>query len=198
MSYKIIPVTQLNEKQIIELANLHHRVMHSLLTDLGLPILEKYYQIAHDDSSVIGLCALSETGSPVGWALGSSKPDQLNGRLREAWRWFIFQMLRVLFTHPRLIWQLFVSARSAAAPMQEGAVELTYIGVDTSARKQGLGSALLNGFVQAAHAAKYETVVLSVEAENAEAIALYTKAGFRIIDSFAEGIFNRHRMELTL
>ena len=198
MSYKIIPITQLNARQITKLASLHHKVMHSLLTDLGLPILEKYYQIAHDDPSVIGLCAVSETGSPLGWALGSSKPDQLNGRLREAWLWFISQMLRVLFTHPRLIWQLFVSARSASAPMKEGTVELTYIGVDTSARKQGVGRELLEGFLQAARDAKYESVVLSVEAENAEAIALYTRAGFRIIHTFAEGIFNRHRMELAL
>ena len=137
---------------------------------------------------------MSETGSLLGWALGSSKPDQLNGRLREACLWFISQMLRVLSTHPRLIWQLFVSARSASVPMKEGAVELTYIGVDTSVRKQGLGRELLNGFIQAARAAKYESIVLSVEAENAEAIALYTRAGFRIINSFAEGIFNRHRM----
>jgi ribosomal protein S18 acetylase RimI-like enzyme len=137
-------------------------------------------------------------GSPLGWALGSPKPDQLNSRLREAPLWFASQMLRVLFTRPRLIWQLFVSARSASMPMTEGAVELTYIGVDASARKQGLGRELLNVFIQAARAAKYKSVLLSVEAENEEAIALYTKAGFRTLNSYTEGSFKRHRMELTL
>jgi ribosomal protein S18 acetylase RimI-like enzyme len=198
MNHKIISIAQLNMQQIMELANLHHNVMHSLLTDLGLPIVEKYYQIARADSSVIGLCALSEMGSPLGWALGSSKPDQLNGRLREAPVWFVSQMLRVLFTRPRLIWPLFVSARNVSVPMAEGAVELTYIGVDTSARKQGLGLELLHGFIQAARAARYKSVFLSVEVDNESAIALYTKVSFRIIDSFTEGSFKRHRMKLTL
>jgi ribosomal protein S18 acetylase RimI-like enzyme len=198
MNYKMIPVSQLSARQTTELAGLHHKVLHSLLSELGLPIVERYYQIACKEPSVIGFCVLSAMGRPLGWVLGSSKPDQLNGRLREARLWFISQMLRVLFTHPRLMWQLFLSLRSAPVPMAKAAIELTYIGVDASARNQGLGRELLNRFVQAARDMKYRSVVLSVEAENTEAIALYTKAGFEIINSFTEGSFKRHRMELAL
>jgi ribosomal protein S18 acetylase RimI-like enzyme len=75
---------------------------------------------------------------------------------------------------------------------------LTYIGVDPSARKQGLGRALLSEFIESARGRKFSTVELSVEADNADAIALYTKTGFEIIASFKEGAFDRHRMELKL
>lgn len=194
----IIPVSQLMNRQIAELARLHHDVLPSLLSDLGLPVVTRYYQIACRDAAVIGLCACSETGHPLGWAIGSSKPDQLNGRLREAPVWFAAQMLRVLVTRPRVIRQLIASVRTAASFVPEGAIELTYLGLDTSARKQGVGRELLDRFTRTAREAKYNSVILSVEAENEAAIALYTRAGFTVIDTFAEGSFQRHRMELTL
>ena len=198
MNHKIISLSRLNDNQINQLARLHHRVMHSLLSDLGLPFVERYYQIACADSSVVGVCAVNKGGNPLGWAVGSSKPNQVNGRMREAWGWFFIQMIRVLFTNPKLISQIFISARSSSVAMKEGAIELAYIGVDSSARKQGLGRALLNAFIEMVREKKYSSVELSVEAENVDAIALYTKAGFEIVHSFKEGRFHRHRMELIL
>ena len=197
MNYQIVPLSQLNEKQISELARLHHRVMHTLLTDLGLPIVERYYQIACADPSVLGFCALSESGSPLGWSIGSANPDRLNRRLREAGPWFIFQLLRTLVLHPRVIGQLFVSVRTTSVPLPVGVFEWIYLGVDASTRGLGLGYTLMNDIVQAAREQGYKAVVLSVEVENKSAIALYTKAGFKITQSFLEGTFDRHRMQLT-
>jgi ribosomal protein S18 acetylase RimI-like enzyme len=198
MDHTIVPFSQLSDQQVHAVARLHHQVLHSLLADLGLPFVERYYQIAQAEPGVIGVCAASEAGGPLGWAVGSSKPEQVNGRLRAAWMWFSLQMLRVVFTRPRVLGQLFASLRTAAAPTPEGAVELTYIGVDKSARGRGLGRALLNAFTQAAREAEYRSVVLSVEADNESAIALYTKAGFQVTASFTEGSYRRHRMELML
>lgn len=198
MKYNLIPFSQLNETQIRAVARLHHQVLHSLLADLGLPFVERYYQVACVEPGVIGFCAVSAAGSPLGWAVGSSRPEQVNGRLHEAWIWFSLQMVRVLFTRPRVMMQVIVSLRNASAPMPEGAIELTYIGVDTSVWGRGLGRELLNAFTQAARNASYRSVVLSVEAENDSAIALYTKAGFQIMNSYTEGSYHRHRMELTL
>jgi ribosomal protein S18 acetylase RimI-like enzyme len=198
MSHRSIPVPELSAAQITDLARLHHQVMHSLLTDLGLPVVERYYRIACKDPAVIGFATLSETGKLLGWAIGSSKPEQLNGRLREAPVWLITQMLRVLFTRPRVIGQLIASVHAAASSVPDGAIELTYIGVDASARKQGVGRAVLGDFLLAARGARYRAVVLSVEAENESAIALYTKAGFTLTDTFTEGRFHRQRMELIL
>lgn len=197
MNYKIIHLSLLNASQINQLARLHHRVLPSLLTDLGLPFVERYYQIACSDSSVIGVCAVDDGTNPLGWAVGSPKPNQVNRQVYEAWSWFFVQMMRVMFRNPKLIWQLAVSTSSASEQMKEGAVELTYIGLDVSARKQGLGGALLSSFIEAAREKKFSSVELSVEVDNADAIALYTRAGFKIIRSYTEGRFDRHRMELT-
>jgi ribosomal protein S18 acetylase RimI-like enzyme len=118
--------------------------------------------------------------------------------MSEAQGWFIVQMTRVLFTNPKSIWQIFLSMRSSPMAMKPGAIELTYIGVDESARKRGLGRELLKAFIHLARAKKFRSIELSVEAENTAAIALYTRAGFTILASFKEGKFDRHRMELIL
>ena len=196
MNYTLFSLSKLNPGQTRQLARLHQRAMHSLLTDLGLPLIEQYYQIARADASVIGLCALGADGNPLGWAIGSPNPNQFNGRLREAPGWFALLMLRALFMNPKLIWQILVSARSMSVAMKKGAVELTYIGVDSSVRKQGLGRELLRAFIEAAREKKYKSIELSVEADNSAAIAMYTRAGFIVIASFKEGAFNRYRMEL--
>ena len=66
MKYSVIALTQLDSDQIKKLGFLHQRVLHSLLTDLGAPFLERYYQIARADSSVIGMCALGAEGNLLG------------------------------------------------------------------------------------------------------------------------------------
>ena len=82
--------------------------------------------------------------------------------------------------------------------MKSGAIELTYIGVAPNQRNKGLGRKLLDAFIEASRSSGYHSVVLSVEMENAPAIALYEKAGFKIIQSFSEGRYKRHRLELIL
>ena len=198
MNYSMIALTQLNADQTEKLAFLHHRALHSLLADLGAPFLERYYQLARADSSVIGMCALGAEGNPLGWAVGSPQPGQVARRMSEARGWFIIHMARVLFANPKAIWQVVVSSRSASVTMSPGAIELTYFGVDESARKKGLGRELLNAFIEAARGKGFTSVELSVEAGNAAAIALYTWAGFRVARSYTEGAFDRHRMELML
>ncbi len=196
MDHRII--SRLSDDQINQLARLHHRILPSLLTDLGLPIVERYYQFARADSSVISACALDANGSLLGWAIGSPAPNRVTRRISDAWGWFILQMLRILFTRPRVMVQLIASSRSMQTELQEGAVELTYIGVGESARRQGLGRALLATFIESARERKFTSVELSVEAENADAIALYTKVGFKIVASYKEGAFERYHMVLKL
>ena len=82
--------------------------------------------------------------------------------------------------------------------MKSNAIELTYIGVAPDQRGKGLGRDLLNAFIEASRVAGYRSVILSVEKENESAIALYEKAGFKVIRTFSEGRYKRHRMELTL
>ena len=200
MDYEIISLSQLEADQLRQLAQLHHSVMHTLLADLGLPMVLRYYQIARSDNSVVGMCVLDSSKKIIGWAMGSPHPDRINSELRTPLLWFAFQMLRVLFTRPLILLQLISSILSSSAEteMKSDAIELTYIGVAANQRSKGLGKGLLNTFIETSREAGYRSVVLSVEKDNEAAIALYQKAGFKITKTFSEGRYERHRMELIL
>jgi ribosomal protein S18 acetylase RimI-like enzyme len=199
MNYSLTPISQLDSSALTHLASLHQSVMHTLLSELGQPVVLHYYQVCQRDAAVIGLCAVSSSGEILAWTVGSPYPDELNVRLRRPISWFVGRMLRLAFTRPAILGQLAVSVLSSSGQMdsEPGALELTYIGVAPAARGQGLGKALLAAFVDAARAAGYRSVTLSVETDNPAAVALYTKAGFQITKTFSEGRFQRHRMELV-
>jgi ribosomal protein S18 acetylase RimI-like enzyme len=200
MDDRLVEFSHLTSEDLKRLAVLHHAVMHTLLSDLGLPLVLRYYQIAQADPKVIGLCAISPTGTALGWAMGSPHPDRINAQLRSPLTWFVLQMLRVMFTRPAVLWQLASSVLSGSKQdaIRNGAIELTYIGVSSAQRGQGLGKKLLHAFIEASRLNGYRSVVLSVEKENLPAIQLYANAGFRIVKTFSEGHYQRHRMELAL
>jgi len=182
------------------LAFLHHSVMHTLLSDMGLPFVRRYYQIAQEDPNVIGFCAISRSGDVLGWAMGSPHPDKITSQLRFPLSWFLLRMSRITLTRPIALWQLISSVISSSnhADVKDGSIELTYIGVATDQRGKGIGETLLREFIQTSRSRGYHSAVLSVEKENSAAISLYEKAGFKVIDTFSEGRYRRHRMELTL
>ncbi|HJQ13397.1 MAG TPA: N-acetyltransferase, partial [Anaerolineales bacterium] len=166
----------------------------------GLPFVWRYYQIAQMDPQVIGLCAVSAASEIFGWAMGSPHPDRITSQLRSPLAWFVPQMLRITLTRPLVLWQLMSSLFSASshAEIKDGMVELTYIGVAADQRGKRLGERLLLAFIETSRSHGYYSVVLSVENENSSAISLYKKVGFKVIDSFSEGRYRRHRMELRL
>ncbi len=204
MDITLTPLSQLDAAGLARLTALHCSVMHTLLVDLGAPLVLRYYQIAQNDPSVLGLCAISPDGEILGWTLGSPAPALLNARLRQplgsssfsGLPWFTAQVLRVAFTRPIIFIELIRSALSASPinTIPAGQIELTYIGVATSAQGQGLGTALLTAFMDGARSAGFTSVALSVETDNPAAIALYTRSGFHITQTYSEGRFERHRM----
>lgn len=199
MNFTLLPLSQLDSSALDRLAALHQPVMHTLLSDLGLPVVRRYYEVCQQDASVVGLCAFAPAGEIIGWAVGSPHPDEINARLRQPLAWFAAQMLRLAVTQPGVLMQLAQSVLSAsdANALRPGQIELTYIGVAESVRGQGLGKALLTAFVEASRAAGYKSVALSVETDNPAAVALYSGAGFKVTKTFHEGRFERHRMELV-
>ena len=200
MDVELIPLSQLNDSDIKQLAALHHSVMHTLLSDLGLPIVLRYYQIAQNESDVIGFCAVSPSGEMLGWAAGSPHPDRINSRLRTPLYWFAAQMLRLMFTRPLVFLQLIASVFSSSGHQNpvDDSIELTYIGVAPYQRKQGLGRKLLQTFIDASRSNGYRSVLLSVETDNSAAIALYEISGFKLTKTYSEGRYQRHNMELIL
>jgi len=200
MPFTLTPISQLDPPAIDRLAGLHLSVMPTLLSELGLPVVLRYYQACQAEPTVIGLCASSPDGETLGWAVGSPHPDELNARLRQPLNWFAGQMLRLVFTRPGALFQLAASVLSSSLQMEDeqDAIELTYIGVAPSARGQGLGTELLKAFADAGRAAGYRSIVLSVETDNPEAASIYRHCGFQITKTFEEGRFQRHRMQLLL
>lgn len=200
VEHRFVNISELDDIGLQKLAVLHRSAMHSLLSDLGLPIVVKYYQAARSDLSVIGICAFDETNVLVGWAMGSPDPAGVNAKVRRPFSWFLAQMLQLAITRPIIFKQLVSSALSSTTEMERnsGAIELTYIGVSSNHQGKGLGRTLLNKFIELSRLKGYHSVVLSVEEENQTAIALYEKSGFKIIKTFSEGRYQRHRMEYIL
>lgn len=199
-TYRLLDISELDDDSLEQLAVLHHSVMHTLLSDLGLPIVLKYYQVARSDLSVIGACMVIPPNEIIGWTIGSPNPAALNANLRKPLSWFLLQMSRVALMHPLVFKQLVSSVLSSSAEMEvsKDAVELTYIGISPAYQGKGLGRTLINKFIEQSRAKGYHSVVLSVEKQNTIATALYEKSGFRIIKTSTEGRYQRHRMELTL
>lgn len=200
MDHMLVRISQLDKDGIKGLAALHQSVMRTLLSDLGMSMVLRYYQVALNDSAVVGICAISPSGEMLGWALGSPHPEEINSHLRTPFVWFFSQMLRLAFTRPLILWQLIFSVlrSSVQTDIESGAIELTFIGVAVHKRNQGLGRELLNAFIETSRSLGYHSVILSVEREDVPAIALYEKAGFKISQSFSEGRYKRYRMELVL
>lgn len=191
------PLTKLDSTNLDKLSALHCAVMHTLLAELGLPVVRRYYEICQRDETVVGI--YTGDGQILGWAVGSPYPERINAQLRTPLIWFAGQMLTLAVTKPAALIQLAGSVFSAsdANTLRPGQVELTYIGVAPAARGRGLGKRLLTAFLEASRAAGYISVALSVETDNPAAIVLYTNGGFRITKTFHEGRFERHRMELV-
>jgi ribosomal protein S18 acetylase RimI-like enzyme len=196
----ITPLSELSASGLQGVAALHCAVMPTLLTDLGLTLTQRYYEIAARDPAVIGFASLAANDSAMGWVVGSKDPAELAARLRRPLGGFARQLALLTLTRLRVILQL---ARTVLSPAQEniiqpGEIELTYIGVAESARGQGLGAELARRFFAASVEAGYNRVSLSVEAENESAIGLYRRLGFETVKEFQEGRFHRLRMCVKL
>ncbi len=197
-AYRFVSLSELDDNGLQQLAGLHYSVMRTLLSDLGLPIVLKYYQVARRDLSVVGICALSSSNEVVGWSMGSPDPAALSSKLRQPLTWFLAQMLRLAVMRPLILLQLISSVLSPSLEMKKDTIEFTYLGVAAGHQGKRLGLVLLNQFVEQCRSKGYHSVFLSVETKNKTALALYEKSGFKIVKTFSEGRYQRYRMELKI
>jgi len=199
MEYTIQPLVNLDDRLLESAALLHQSVMHLLLTDMGLPMILRYYQIARNEPTAIGFCAVSSAQEILGWVVGSPNPYALNARLQKPFPWFLKQMIRLAISHPPVLLQaLFSVFYPSQRSLPAYAIELTYMGVAAEVQGRGIGRALLNAFAMASLSAGYCSIELTTETENLNALALYEKSGFVVKRTFREGRFERYRMERKL
>src|ERR1700690_3395204 len=157
MEYTIQPLLNLNDRLLERMALLHRAVMHLLLTDLGFPMVLRYYQIARNDPSVIGFFAVSFSEEILGWVVGSPDPHALSARLQRPRFWFLKQMFCLAVMRPLIFLQVLMSVFfSPEQKLPPHTIELTYIGVAPEAQGSGIGRALLSAFTEAGLSAGYD------------------------------------------
>ena len=200
MEYTIQPLGNLDNHLLECVALLHQSVMHLLLTDMGFPMILRYYQIAKSDPLVIGFCAVPPAQEILGWVVGSPNPYALNARMQKPFSWFLKQIIYLAIKHPLVFMQVL---SSVFYPSQKNlpahTIELTYIGVAPDAQGSGIGRTLLNAFTEASRSSGYYcSIELTTETDNLHALALYEKSGFIVKRTFKEGRFERCRMERKL
>jgi len=84
-----------------------------------------------------------------------------------------------LLTSP-LVFAIPESGGFAMGRAVAGEAELLTLAVDPGQRRQGIGAALLSGFLAEAKAREAERAFLEVNPDNDPAVSLYLKAGFTI------------------
>ncbi len=200
MKYTLYPIRQIDPALIVPMAKLHQSALRILLSDMGFPFVLRYFQVAVKDPSVIGFYAMSDTNTFIGYALGTPKPDELNSQLTKPRLWFLGQCLRLLFTHPTVLWQAIVSSLTLSKQVasETDAIEIVYMSVDPQARGQGLGRALMQAFHDASRETGYKRVFGSQEVDNDISIGLLTSMGYKVKYNFREGKYDRQRIELIL
>ena len=200
MTFSLHPIKQIEPSLIAPMARLHEASLRILLSQMGYPFVLRYFQLAVKDPDVIGFYAMSDENELVGYVVGTPHPDELNSRLTRPLSWFAMQCLRLLFTHPLVLWQAVVSSLTLSKQVaaDADAIEVVYMSVDPKMRGQGLGRALMQALHDASRAAGYKRVMGSQELDNDVSIGLLTSMGYKALYNFREGRYERQRIQLML
>ena len=171
-----------------------------LLTKLGYLFVLRYFENAVKDERAFGFYAQDdETREVLGFSLASPEPSSLTSKLTEDKNWFVRNILKVIFTRPLAFLQMAVSSITIRGQMYEpNTIECVYFTVDPNFRGRGLGRTLQKALMDEGRKRGYKKIYASVETWNIASLKATQANGFRIIKTFREGIYYRHRLESEL
>lgn len=171
-----------------------------LLTKLGYPFVLRYFENAIKDERAFGFYVVDdETGVVMGFSLASPEPSALTSKLTEDKGWFVRNIIKVIFTRPLAFLQMLISSITIRGQMYEpNTVECVYFTVDPKYRGHGLGRALQKSLMDEGRKRGYKKIYASVETSNIASLKATQANGFKIIKTFREGIYHRHRLESEL
>lgn len=171
-----------------------------LLSKLGYPFVLRYFENAIKDERAFGFYAQDDESNEImGFSLASPEPSILTSKLTEDKSWFIRNILKVIFTRPLAFLQMVISSITIRGQMYESnTIECVYFTVDEKFRGRGLGRALQKALMDEGRKRGYKKIYASVETWNVASLKATQANGFKIIKTFREGIFYRHRLESEL
>ncbi len=171
-----------------------------LLSRLGYPFVLRYFENAVNDERAFGFYAQDdESGEVMGFSLASPEPSSLTASLIEDKGWFIKNILKVLWMRPLAFFQMVISSITIRGQMYElNTIECVYFTVDPKFRGRGLGRSLQKALMDEGRKRGYKKIYASVETWNIASLKATQANGFKIIKTFREGIYFRHRLESEL
>jgi len=135
----------------------------------------------------------------MGFSLASPEPSSLTSALTKDKVWFIKNILKVFFTKPITFFQMLISSVTIQSQMDEpNTVECVYFTVDPKYRGNKLGRTLQKALMDEGKKRGYKKIFASVETQNIASLKATQANGFRIVKTFREGMYHRHRLESEL
>lgn len=199
MNYTFHPLPSIPARLLPRIAEIHMGDA-GLLSKLGHPFVLRYFENAVKDERSFGFYAEDNlTKEIIGYSLASPEPSSLTAKLTEDKGWFIRNILKVAATRPLVFLQMLVSSVAIRGQMYEpNTIECVYFTVDPEHRGRGLGRALQKSLMDEGRNRGYKKIYASVETWNIASLKAAQANGFKIIKTFREGIYRRHRLESEL
>ena len=199
MSYTLHPLKNISPEHLPRIAEIQ-LYDAGLLSKLGYPFVFKYFENVIKDEKAFGFYAQDdETKEIMGFSLASPEPSSLTSALTKDKIWFIKNILKVLFTKPVTFFQMVISSVTIQSQMDEpNTIECVYFTVHPKFRGQKLGRTLQKALMDKGKKRGYKKIFASVETQNITSLKATQANGFRIIKTFREGIYHRHRLESEL
>lgn len=181
----IAPMTREHVEQVAEL---HHRTIKSLLTDLGWRVCRSFYAHAVNSGNCLGFVDI-ENGRVRGFAIGALD----NSILFKAWG-LRLALLPALARHPGVLRRLMfhLGHEMPAAP------EVLYEAVDPRDRRQGIATALSRRLADAFLEHGMTRYEVRIDRDNMPNLSRHCKLGARIVREFQEDGISRYLLDRQL
>jgi ribosomal protein S18 acetylase RimI-like enzyme len=176
----------MTEADIDSVVEIHQKAFQGFfLEQMGTPFIKAYYRIVLAFSGSIAHVYLGRSCSIEGFAVGFMGPMAFYKKLKRSGLQLVAPILSGVISNPKLVIKIFENIKRVSASDSERSptfidkdtVELSSIAVSSAAN--GVGSMLLDAFVEEAWSRKMSAITLTTDFENNELVnKFYIKHGF--------------------